>query len=177
MTAIEFFVYGVPQPQAGTRTVPTAGGNRQISTGGKDLSSWRQEVATTARVIAVNRREQLVGAVRLVVVFTFVMPASRPAWARRQGWCYRTTTPDLDKLTRAIGDSLKAGGLLRDDALIAVTHVAKIEQVKAPYGARIGVELLRPLHDETRGWFPYAPDSVQFDRSFDEHLDPDHLIT
>ena len=55
------------------------------------------------------------------------MPKSRPAAARRRGWAHKTTAPDLDKLLRAVGDSLQAGGLIADDAAIASITATKIE--------------------------------------------------
>lgn len=138
---VHFYVLGQPSPQAGTKTVPVrspSGGTvyRKISEGGAGLASWRQEVAQAARA----RAEEcgcLDGPLSLDVVFRFSMPASRPRWAKVQGVVPKDTAPDLDKLLRAVGDSLKAGGLVRDDARIASITATKVEVWEQWTGASI----------------------------------------
>lgn len=56
------------------------------------------------------------------------MPKSRPAAARDAEWWPCAVTPDLDKIVRALGDGLKAGGMIADDARIfRLGTVEKIE--------------------------------------------------
>lgn len=154
---IAFTVHGVPVPQAGMRSVQTAKGARSISTGGVGLRSWRDDVARAAAAAMHdhNLTDAIDGPLRLTVTFRFPMPKSRRKADRDAGWCWKTTTPDADKLLRAIGDSLKAGGLVRDDSLFVDTHTTKIETTGWT-GAEINVS---PLH---RAW-PAADPTPRFD--------------
>ncbi len=162
LTPVAFSVFGDPSPQAGMRSVPIRtkdgplirGGHvvtRQITTGGVNLKSWRQEVAAKAAEAAAQVG-MFTGPVKLDVEFRFAMPASRPAWAKQQGILLKVSKPDKDKLIRAIGDSLTSGGLLKDDALIAITNAAKVEVWESWTGAMIRVT---PLDQRTfRGLLP-----------------------
>ena len=47
------------------------------------------------------------------------MPASAKKSERLTGWRPKISAPDLDKLVRSVGDSLKEGGLIKDDARFA----------------------------------------------------------
>lgn len=148
MTPIVFRVLGIPQTQAGTKTVPTRTKNgdrvfRKISEGGKDLSTWRQDVSAAAAK-ANDLGLTLAGPVELRVIFRFPMPASRPVWAKRAGYTLHAVKPDCDKLVRAIGDSLKVAAVIRDDGQIAVTHAMKIEVWDAWTGVAIRVRQLDP---------------------------------
>ena len=141
-------VYGDPSPQGGTKTVPNrlkAGQtiHRKITEGGVNLKSWRQECASAAAEQA-ELHGKYDGPVRVEFQFRFVMPKSRPAWARRAGVALKSTTPDLDKLERAVGDSLVSGGLLHDDALIVQKRSTKIEVVDGWTGVALRVTPLDP---------------------------------
>lgn len=144
MRGVEFTVYGLPVPQAGTKSVPagkTRDGKqifRHISEGGKDLKPWRQSVSEAARKEA--EAGVLRGALLLDVTFRFPMPASRPKSLRP--WSYKTTKPDTDKLLRAIGDSCKEGGLVSDDAEFAVVRGTKLEVWDSWTGAVVVVRQL-----------------------------------
>lgn len=143
---VVFEVFGNPSPQAGTKTVPTRLKDgrtvyRKITEGGVDLKSWRQEVSTKAHEQA-ETVGMLTGPLMLEIRFRFQMPASRPQWGKSQGAMLKVTAPDTDKLVRAIGDSLKAGGLIKDDALIAIVKVSKVEVWEAWTGAAIRLSVL-----------------------------------
>jgi Holliday junction resolvase RusA-like endonuclease len=125
-------VYGVPSPQAGMRSVPVRAkggkvvGTRQVTTGGVGLLNWRQAVADAAHAAALVSGK-LDGPVRLEVLLRFPLPKSAPRWAHQQAMVPHTGTPDADKLLRAIGDSLKAGGLVADDARFHDVHTLKVK--------------------------------------------------
>jgi len=124
--AIAITVIGIPVPQ-GSKTIRT-----NLSTGGayihesnrETLGPWRATVAAEAHR-HIDERCPLTGPVRLSVVFTFPRPRSHYRAGRHQhelkpgAPVYCATRPDLDKLLRAIGDALVAGGVLRDDSSIA----------------------------------------------------------
>lgn len=125
---IEFIVIGSPVPQAGMRAVSTAQGVRQITTGGTGLKDWRSAVAEAARNAA-GDNAPIGHAVQVTVEFRFPMPKSRSKAQRLLGIIPRATKPDLDKLQRAVGDALTAGGLIQDDNLITSWHASKWEVV------------------------------------------------
>jgi Holliday junction resolvase RusA-like endonuclease len=133
-----FRAYGLPIPQAGTRIVQTAAGPRGITAGSKALRPWRDVIAVEAEVCRVEGKRHT-GPVRLDVEFRFPMPASRPARLRRQGSIPKTVQPDLDKLIRAVCDSLTVGGLLLDDAQVCEIHASKAEWVDSWTGADVTV--------------------------------------
>lgn len=141
MTSITFVVHGVPAPQAGSRAVPTARGARLISTGGAGLQAWRNDVAAAAAVQA-EEHGMLDGPMKVTVWFRFPMPKSRPKWKRATHGQWKTTAPDTDKLLRSLGDSLKAGGLIADDALIASWTACKVEVWEQWTGADITINTL-----------------------------------
>lgn len=79
------------------------------------------------------------GPVFLDVEFRYPMPASRKASQRRQEWIPKAVQPDLDKLIRAVCDSLTQGGLILDDAQISEIHAVKGEWSDSWTGADIQV--------------------------------------
>lgn len=104
----------------------------------KSLQSWRSDVSNAAAA-HVAQHGKVNGAVSLRVVFRFGMPKSRSKGDRSWGLAWRTGTPDLDKLVRAVGDALKSGGMYGDDAQIAYFEVWKIEAWESWTGALIQV--------------------------------------
>lgn len=102
---------------------------------------WRAAVADGAR-LAGERSAQPTpfdGPVRVEITFRFPMPRSRPKKISEVGWAYKPTMPDLDKLIRSVGDAMKDGGLISDDARIVSLVVNKIEVVGSWSGAEIKV--------------------------------------
>ena len=125
---VEFKVIGKPVPQSGSKTARTAAGARVITTGGVGLREWRTQLAVTA-----SEQRLLVGtftgALGLDVTFRFRTPQTRlKTKAQRQVLVApHSVTPDLDKLLRAVFDSLKQGGLIEDDARISSLTAFKCE--------------------------------------------------
>ncbi len=122
-----FDIIGTPKPQGSKRAFTANGRAMMKESGGNAFAAWRNAVADKARAEA----ERLGGCydvpLRLDVTFRFPMPKSRRAALRRLGMIPKTTAPDTSKLVRALEDGLQAGGLIRDDALIADLHAVKIE--------------------------------------------------
>jgi Holliday junction resolvase RusA-like endonuclease len=142
MTPITFDVLGVPAPQAGMRAVNTAKGPRQISTGGRNLTDWRNAISTAART-AHGGQPAITTAVHVTVSFFFPMPKSRTKKQRALELIPKTTAPDCDKLQRAVGDSLTAAGVISDDALIYAWFAQKWETTGWT-GASISIDEWRP---------------------------------
>lgn len=149
MTEITFEVEGLPMPQ-GSHTAVSRGGKPALipagtSTSRKAFATWRGLVADAAADM-VPDDGPLDGPLEVSVTFRLPMPGSRNADTRRAGWAWAATKPDLDKLVRAVGDSLVAGGLIRDDARIVRITAEKVEINGTWCGAEIAV---RPC---TRDW-------------------------
>lgn len=123
----QYHVMGSPSPQSGTRIVPTGAGRRAITTGGKGLAPWRASLAQAASWAAPD--EPLSGPVEVRVTFRLAMPRSRPKYLQRLGRSPSSVKPDIDKLVRAVLDSLKQGGMIRDDSQVYRVEAVKHEVV------------------------------------------------
>lgn len=125
----EFTILGLPAPQGSKTRMPNGAMVEGSSTSGRAKhKSWRAAVAETAADVW-GDRPPLDEALFLVVTFRFPMPASRSKAIRERGQCPKTAMPDLDKLVRTLGDGLKAGGMVRDDARISTCWAKKIEVI------------------------------------------------
>lgn len=136
MTIVRFDVVGNPAPQGDKSAVlmhdktgkPYAGlVEGKTGDARKRHGNWRSAVAEAARNHA--PATPLDGPLVLRVLFRFSMPASRSKADHAAGWCPKVSAPDADKLIRAVGDSLKDGGLIADDARFVATLAGKIEVV------------------------------------------------
>jgi len=126
---LTLFVPGVPQTQGGMRQVPTVRGNRQISTGSKDLGSWRAAITElTGWRMNLQRWQPITEApVRVELEFFLPMPKSARASLRTLGVAYHTARKDIDKLERAVLDSLTRAGVYGDDSQVAVLVASKYQ--------------------------------------------------
>jgi Holliday junction resolvase RusA-like endonuclease len=137
-------VHGTPSPQ-GSKTAYIRHGRAIVTEGGSQAgrashAAWRQAVATAARDWQqANDQKLLDEPVRLSVVFYLLKPRSVPKYKQ-----HPTTKPDLDKLIRAVLDSL-TGILLRDDSLVVM--IAAEKTYGDPPGAVISIT---PMGQEKR---------------------------
>jgi Holliday junction resolvase RusA-like endonuclease len=141
---IAFTVIGIPQPQgSATAFVPYAWARtavRQkrapraiVTHDNPKVRGWRQLVAEQAQTVV--GEALFLGPVVLTVTFRLPRPISLPKKTH-----HHTTTPDLDKLVRAIGDGL-SGVVLLDDKQIVDLHARKVYTSGArPPSASIVVE-------------------------------------
>lgn len=121
---VTFGVVGNPAAQGSKRHV----GNGVMIETSKNHKPWRAAVASAAHDVAGDDLP-LTGPLQLDVEFRFPMPASRKKAVRDAGICPKVSAPDLDKLIRSVGDSLKEGGLIKDDALFARITATKVEVI------------------------------------------------
>lgn len=125
---ITFTILGLPAPQGSKTNMPNGamveGSSR---TGRQNLRDWRTACIAAARDQAALTG-RMSGALELSVQFRFPMPVRARKRDRPQR--LKATKPDLDKLVRALGDALKLGGLIDDDARIARLVCEKIETVE-----------------------------------------------
>lgn len=129
MSAVTFFVAGVPVPQGSKTGFSPKGTNRVTMTdaNAKKLKPWRKEITRVAQASWFDRA-QLLGPVRLDVVFVF----ERPASVKRR---LPSIAPDLDKLIRAVGDGVTDSGIWKDDGQVIRIVAEKV------YGAAPGVHV------------------------------------
>lgn len=120
---ITFTVIGTPVHQGSKVSVTRPNGTRWVAeSGGKAGQerhrSWRAEVTDAARAVA--PAEPLSGPVSVHLRFRFLPVASDPCRT------YHVTSPDLDKICRAVLDSLKVARVLVDDSRVAVLNASKL---------------------------------------------------
>jgi len=133
---LKFFVRGEPAAQ-GSKTPWGTEAN-------PNLKPWREAVIWEARAAAAGAK--LEGPVLLRLQFVYRRPKAHYRAGRYAGEVkasaplWKSSTPDLDKLCRAVGDALTQSGVLRDDALVAILEAAKL------YGEEPGLTVeLRPV--------------------------------
>jgi Holliday junction resolvase RusA-like endonuclease len=106
----------------------------------EELSVWRDTVTVyTRRAMAKAKlREPLSGALGARIIFCLRPPQRMP-----KGRVWPEVKPDIDKLIRAIFDSLKTGGAVIDDAqIVAVTSLKTYPNVEPYPMAKPGVQVL-----------------------------------
>lgn len=117
MTAVDFWVPGVPQPKGSLRHV---GGGRLIESA-KGLADWRRAIADAAWTYRLEL-EPWTGPVSVTLDFYLPRPQShykandRTRPLKETAPSRPSKKPDADKLARAVLDSLDA--LYRDDAQV-----------------------------------------------------------
>jgi Holliday junction resolvase RusA-like endonuclease len=129
-TIVTFEVLGQPAGQGSKTRMPNGAMLEGKSANQRALhGNWRTAVAEAARTARTTLPTALDGPLRCTVRFRFPMPASRSKKVRVAGQAWKRSAPDLDKLQRALGDGLKAGGLIVDDALIVHWDATKVETI------------------------------------------------
>ena len=142
-----FFAAGRPVTQ-GSKTIGRARSGRVfLREDAKGLKAWR-DALTVMAARAAGRVGMITGPVRAELVFTFERPASHYGTGRNAGrvkdsapgWPDTKWAGDIDKLTRAVFDSLTAGGVIEDDARVVEAAVSKVWCVPgAPGGVLVNV--------------------------------------
>lgn len=99
------------------------------------LRAWRSLVTTSAQGARTAPTNTLLGPVALYATFTYRKPPSN----RSEHAITKNTTGDLDKLVRAIGDSLTDAKWWDDDVQVVELHAYK------RWGQEDGVEV--SVHD------------------------------
>lgn len=113
-------VPGIPVPQGSIRSLGR--GKPSVHSNASSLLPWRAAVVATVRAAmdAGGGEWPLAGPVKLSLSFTLPRPRSAP---RSRLWPDRK--PDLDKLVRAVGDSLTQAGAIADDAQVVLLAAGK----------------------------------------------------
>jgi len=109
-------VEGIPAPQGSKRHV---GMGRMIESC-KTLKPWREQIIAESKN-NINVPKGLEEAVSISLVFLFPRPKAHfnsKGALKHSAPEYKTTKPDVDKLARAVLDSLTLAGVFKDDALV-----------------------------------------------------------
>lgn len=139
---VEFFVYGVPVQQGGKRINRATGSMYDQA---KSLGPWRQEVAGVAEKM-MNGRLPTTMPCLVSLAFYFRRPTSHYRVGAHAGELkpsapqHHAQTPDIDKLERAILDSLTMGGVYSDDKL--VHQVLKVRNWTDRFHGKPGVQII-----------------------------------
>lgn len=122
MKPVIFFTPGVPAPEGSHKYVGHRGGRPVVAHDNPRLAAWRTLVARDARNAAHAAGWDAPHDGPVAVEARFYLP--RPKRPRFPD--HAATKPDLDKLTRAVGDALAApGGPLAEDSRIVTWILTK----------------------------------------------------
>ncbi len=141
----QFTVTGVPKPQGSKRAfVVQAKGEKPravvVDSNKGPMRDWRVDVT----VEAARQRElmcapPLTGPVSVLLTFWLPRPKSAP-----KSRVFHSVRPDLDKLTRAVFDSITAAGLWHDDSQVSELTTQKIyPEPSHVTGVQIHIHALR----------------------------------
>lgn len=123
LTNFVYFVRGIPVPQ-GSKSVSRSG--HLYDANAKTLKPWRKLIAEKIR--SEDPDVVIDAPVKLTVGFCFPRPKSHfnKSGLKSSAPTYVQTTPDLDKLIRAVGDGVATdAGLLKDDSRIVSINAEK----------------------------------------------------
>lgn len=117
-------VRGLPVPQGSMKTTGRPGGRAVlVHSNAAKLKPWRLQLqAEFEAALPEDHVPTPHVPYMLMASFTLPKPMSAPKRRRVFPW----STPDLDKLLRAVGDALEASGAIRNDAQIIETHGVKV---------------------------------------------------
>lgn len=130
---VRFTVVGRPQ-QVGSKRAFVQNGKTILTDANKKAKPWMQAVRDAATAVLPDGFELLRGPVEIRVTFHFARPKGHFRTGRNVGGVKRgaphwhTSTPDLDKLCRAVGDAL-TGVVFADDRQVAAWRAEKVYTV------------------------------------------------
>lgn len=157
MTAVDtgellaIFVPGLPAPQGSKRYLGSSpGGRPRAVESSKRVKPWRHDVMMAAAE-AYGREHPSSMPVAVTLAFAMPRPASHylPASGRRpepvlrpEAPLWPAKKPDVDKLSRAILDALKAGSVYMDDGQVCDLRASKVYVAADQQGVHIHVREL-----------------------------------
>lgn len=131
---ITFTVPGTPIPEGSTRYAGHRAGKPVLVHDNPKLHAWRQAVGLVAKNACLRAGWVLPLDEPVLIAATFYL--HRP---QRPRFAEAATKPDLDKLTRAVGDALTSSVLFEDSRIISWQVSKKYAGEKHPEGAEITI--------------------------------------
>lgn len=113
----QLFVAGDPRPQ-GSKKAFSRGTHIVLVEANKNLPAWREHMKQQFQMKMLEFDTSFDTATSISLVFWL----KRPKSVKRQ---FATQTYDIDKLTRAVLDSLTQGGVIKDDSYVIDLTVRK----------------------------------------------------
>lgn len=113
----QIFIEGNPRPQ-GSKKAFARGKSIVLVEANKELPAWREHMTRMLQLKQLEEPTPFTTAVNIAL--TFWLP--RPKSVKR---AYATGTYDIDKLTRAVLDSITKAGVWRDDSDVVDLTVRK----------------------------------------------------
>jgi crossover junction endodeoxyribonuclease RusA len=145
-------VVGLPAPQGSKRHI----GRGVMIESSKAVGPWRDAVRTETQRAMTG--DPCLGAVGVTLEFTLPRPKGHYGTGRNAGQVRASaplrpaSTPDLDKLVRAVLDGITAGAAIRDDAQVTQLHAVKV------YGSQPGCLIrIHVLDDDGRITYSGVP--------------------
>lgn len=136
LPALVIDVDGTPVQQGSMIPVTRGGRTVLVPDNSAALKKWREHVVDVAQArMRVEGWETLDGPIAVTIDFYLERPASEPNRARPH------VRPDIDKLARAVLDSLTMAGVYVDDSRVVDLHPRK-HYAHQVVGARIVVAAL-----------------------------------
>jgi len=115
VASITIEAYGTPQPQGSAKAF-VSGGRAIVTSANAALRPWRDTVALAARDALGARPDWERSSAPIFLTVSFWMP--RPKSAPKTRDIFPVKGVDLDKLIRAVGDSLTNAGVWVDDSQV-----------------------------------------------------------
>lgn len=129
---ITFRVFGIPAPKGSKRHV----GNGRLIESSKKLPAWMRAVTQEATK---NRPSEPIDAPVSVYMHFYLPKPKRPRYDAP------AVKPDVDKLSRAVLDSLEAAGVLTNDSRVTLLRAIKhYANDTTPPGADISIHWKEP---------------------------------
>lgn len=113
----QIFIEGEPKPQ-GSKQGFIRGGKVVLVESQKQLPAWREHMTQMLQLKQLEETQPFTTAVNVALTFWL----ERPKSVKR---AYATGTYDIDKLTRAVLDSVTKAGVWRDDSDVVDLTVRK----------------------------------------------------
>lgn len=129
---IELFIAGTPAPQ-GSKNAFRRGNRIALVEANKNLPAWREQVTKELQKLNETNGIMIEGPIYVAAHFYI----ARPKTNKR---LYPTTKPDLDKLTRAIGDCLTKAMIIQDDSYVIEWNARKSYADTMPTGVLLTIE-------------------------------------
>lgn len=138
---LAFFVPGKPITQGSKTTGVSKNGRRYVRESSKYLKAWRKAIHD----MALHRLNDPISVpVRVSMHFFFKRPKSHYKTGyelTKAGLAQPIPKRDIDKLARAVNDSLVTAGVLKDDSLVYDLHQVKLWTTLAgAEGVKIKIE-------------------------------------